>query len=106
MNVLNWFPQVKSNKISIESANRIKPRLVTKLKLEYISTKKDSFTRMVSYFRILEPNSLNIVDQDMNDKGITETKLPFWYNVHDHEFILKVSSQNCKCRVGFETCRI
>ena len=57
---------------------------------------------MLLYFRILEPNSLNIVNQDMNDKGITETNLPFWYNVNDNEFILKVSSQNCKCDVVFE----
>ena len=40
---------------------------------------------MVLYFRILEPNSLNIVNQDMNDKGITETSLHFWYNVNDNE---------------------
>ena len=38
----------------------------------------------------------------MNDKGITETKLPFWYNVNDNDFILKVSSHNCTCYVGFE----
>ena len=36
MNVLNWIPQVKSNNISIESTNRIKPKLLTKLKLIYI----------------------------------------------------------------------
>ena len=35
-------------------------------------------------------------------KGITETNLPFWYNVSDNDFILKASSQNCKCYVGFE----
>ena len=33
----------------------------------------------------------------MNGKGITETSLPFWYNVNDNEFVLEVSSQNCKC---------
>ena len=38
----------------------------------------------------------------MNDKGITETNLPFWYNVNDDEFVLKATSQNCKCCVGFE----
>ena len=38
MDVLNWIPQVKSNNISIESTNRIKPRLLTTLKLRYIST--------------------------------------------------------------------
>ena len=60
------------------------------------------------YFRIVEPDSPNIVNQDMNGKGITETTLPFWYNVNDNECILKVSSQNCKCyanmplNVGFE----
>ena len=32
----------------------------------------------------------------MNDKGITKN-VPFWYNVNDNEFILKVSSQNCEC---------
>jgi hypothetical protein len=57
---------------------------------------------MVLYFRILEPNSLNIVNKDMNDKGITETNLPFWYNVNDNEFVLKVTSHNCKCSIGFE----
>ena len=77
-------------------------RLLTTSKLRYISTKEDDFKRMISYFRILEPNSLNIVYKDMNDKGITETNLPFWYNVNDNEFVLKVTSQNCKCCVGFE----
>ena len=38
----------------------------------------------------------------MNDKGITETNLPFWYNVNDNEFLRKVASQNCKWYVGFE----
>ena len=38
----------------------------------------------------------------MNRKGITDTNLPFWYNVNENEFILKVASQNCKCCVGFE----
>ena len=47
--------------------------------------------------RILEPDSLNIVNQDMNDNGIAKTNLPFWYNVNDNEFILKVSSQKCRC---------
>ena len=50
---------------------------------------------MVLYFRILGPESLSIVDQDMNGKGITETNWPFWYNANDNEFILKGSSQNC-----------
>ena len=102
MNVLNWIPQVKSNYISLEITNIIKPRLLTTLKLKYISRKEDNFKRIVLYFRILEPNSLNIVNQNMNDKGITETNLPLWYNVNDNESILKVSSQNCKCCVGFE----
>ena len=102
MYVLNWIQQVKSNKISIESTNRIKPRLLTALKLKCMSTKEDSLKIMVLYFRILEPNSLNIVNRDMNGKGITETNLPFWYNVNDNEFKLEVSSQNCKCYVGFE----
>ena len=77
MNVLNWTPQVKSNNISIESTNRINPRVLTTLKLNYISTREDKLKRMVLYFRILEPNELNIVNQDMNDKGIAETSLPF-----------------------------
>ena len=44
----------------------------------------------------------------MNDKGIREPNLPFWYNVNANESILKVSSLNCKCyanmplNVGFE----
>jgi len=79
MNVLNWTPQVESNKISVRNTNRIKTRLLTTLKLKYISTKEDNFKRMMLYFRILEPNSLNIVNKDMNDKGNTETNLPFWY---------------------------
>ena len=59
------------------------------------------------YFRILEPNSLNSVNKYMNNTGNTQSNLPFWYNINDNEFILKVSSQNCKCSVGFEKkCRI
>ena len=54
------------------------------------------------YFRILEPNAVNIVSQYMNDTSVTETNLPFWYNVNDTEFIVKVSTQNRKCRAGFE----
>ena len=96
MNVLNWIPQVKSNNISIESTNIIKPRLLTTLELKYISTKEDNFKRMVLYFSILEPIQLNIVNQTMNDKGINE-KMHFWNNVNDNEFVLKVSSQNCNC---------
>ena len=77
MNVLSWIPQVKPNNISVESTNRIKPILLTPLKLRYISRKEDSFKRMVLYFRVLEPNSLNIVIQDMIAKIITETYLHF-----------------------------
>ena len=102
MRGLNWIPQITSNNTSIEGTNRIKTRILTKLKLKYISTKEDSFKRMVLYFRILEPVSVNIVNQDMKDKSISDANLPFWYNVNDNEFILKVSSQNCKCYVGFE----
>ena len=104
MNGLNWIPQIKTNNISIERTNRIKARLLTKLKLIYIyiSTKEYNFKSMVLYFRILEPNSLNIVKQYMYDKSITETILPFWYNTNDDEFVLKVSSHNCRCYVGFE----
>ena len=89
MQVLNWIPQVKSNNISIENANRMRPRLLTHLKLRYISTKEDNFKRMMLYFRILAPDSLNIVNQDMDGKGITETNLLFSYNVNDSEFVLK-----------------
>ena len=39
------------------------------------------------YFRILELNSLNIVNQDMSDKGNTEANLSFWYSINDNEFI-------------------
>ena len=44
---------------------------------------------MVLYFRILEPNAFNIVNQGMNDKGIAETNLLFWYNVIDNEIVIK-----------------
>ena len=66
----------------------MKTRLSTKLKLRYISTKEDYFKRMVLQFRILEPDPLNIVNESMNDKGMTETSLPFWCNVNDNVFIL------------------
>ena len=39
-NALNWIPQLKSNDISINSANRIKPRLLTALRSTYMSTRK------------------------------------------------------------------
>ena len=71
MNILNWIPQVNSNNISIENTDRIKPRLLTILKLKYISTKEDNFKRIVLYCTILEHNLLNIVNPDMNDKGMT-----------------------------------
>ena len=71
MDILNWIPQVNSNNISIESTDRIKPILLTILKLNCISTKEDDFKRIVLYFTILEPNLLNIVNPGMNDKGIT-----------------------------------
>ena len=93
MDVLDWIPQLKSNNISIESTNTIKPSLLTTLKVEYISTQEDAFKRMVLYFRTLETNLFNIANQDMHDEGITETYLPFWYYVNDNEFILKASSQ-------------
>ena len=57
------------------------------------------------YFKISEPDSRNIVNHDMNARGLTEANLPFWYNVNDNEYILKISAQNCKCHtnmVGFE----
>ena len=102
MNGLSWIPTTKANDISIENTKRIKPRSSTKLKLKDISTKEYISKIMVLHFRILEPNSLNSVNQDMYGKGITETNLLFWYKVNDAEFVLKVSSQNCKCYVGFE----
>ena len=52
---------------------------------------------MILYFKVLEPDSLNIVNQDMNEKSIVPKNLPFWYTVDDNEYVLKVSSQNCKC---------
>ena len=72
------------------------------MKLKYVSTNEDNFKRMVLCSKILEPISLNIVNQDMTDKGISETNLSFWYNVNDNEFILNVSSQNCICYVEFQ----
>ena len=46
MNVLIWIPQLKSNNMSIESTNRIKPKLLTALQLNYISTKQGNFKIM------------------------------------------------------------
>ena len=43
MNVLNWIPPAKSNNMSIESANRIKPRLLPALKSIYIYQQKKIF---------------------------------------------------------------
>ena len=57
MIVLNWVPQVKLKNNSIESTNRIKPRLLTTLELISISTKEDNFKRMLIHFRILERNA-------------------------------------------------
>ena len=48
---------------------------------------------MMMYFRILEPDSLNIVNKYMNDKGITQTNLPLWYNINANESTVKVSSK-------------
>ena len=53
MDAFNWITQVKSNNMSIESTNRIEPRLLAILKLRCRSTKEDNFKRMVLYFRIL-----------------------------------------------------
>ena len=33
----------------------------------------------------------------MNEKHIASKNLPFWYNIDVNEYVLKVSSQNCKC---------
>ena len=52
---------------------------------------------MILYFKVLEPESLNIVNQYMNEKNIVSKNLPFWYNIDVNEYVLKVSSQNCKC---------
>ena len=40
INALNWIPQLKSNDMSIDSTNRIKPRLSTALKLEKYINKR------------------------------------------------------------------
>ena len=45
---------------------------------------------MVLYFRILEPVSFNIFNQDMKGKGISETSLPCWYIVTDNELMLEI----------------
>ena len=74
----------QSNNMSFESTSKIKPRLLTTLKLKYVSTNEDNFKRVMMNFRTLEPNSLNIVNKDMNDKGHAETTLPFWYNINDN----------------------
>ena len=47
MYVLIWIPQLESNNMSIESTSRIKPKLLTTLKLKCISTKQDNLKRMV-----------------------------------------------------------
>lgn len=97
MESLNWIPQVRTNNDSVDNTNRYKPRLTTKLTLKYLLCKEDNFKRLMLYFKVLEPDSLNIVNQDMNEKNIVSKNLPFWYNIDDNEYILKVSSQNCKC---------
>ena len=33
----------------------------------------------------------------MNEKKIVSKNLPFWQNIDDNEYVLKVSSTNCKC---------
>jgi len=68
MQGVRWIPQVIS-----------KTRLSIKPKLKCISTREDSFKRMVLYFRIFEPDSLGTVNQCMKDKGITGTNLLSWY---------------------------
>ena len=77
MEVLSWIPQVKSNNISIESTNRMKPRLLTTLKLDIYQQKKIILKEWWCISKILEPHSLSIVNNDMNDQGITQTNLPF-----------------------------
>ena len=106
MDSLNWIPQVKTSNDSVDNTNRYKPRLPTHLTLKYLSSKEDNFKRLILYFKVLEPESLNIVNQDMNEKNIVSKNLPFWYNIDDNEYVLKVSSQNCKCygNVGCGRC--
>ena len=102
MESLNWIPQVRTNNDSVDNTNRYKPRLATKLTLKYLLCKEDNSKRLMLYLKVLEPDSLNIVNQDMNEKGIVAKNLPFWYNIDDNEYILKVSSQNCKCYENVE----
>ena len=97
MDGLNWIPQVRTNHDSVDNTNRYRPRLTTNLTLKYLASKEDNFKRLILYFKVLEPESLNIVNQDMNEKNIVSKNLPFWYNIDDNEYVLKVSSQNCKC---------
>ena len=88
MDSLNWIPQVK-NHDSVDNTNRYKPRLTTNLTLKYLSSKEDNFKRLILYFKVLEPKSLNIVNQDMNKKNIVSKNLPFWYNIDVNEYVLK-----------------
>ena len=97
MDSLNWIPQVRTNHDSVDNTNRYKPKLTTNLTLKYLSCKEDNFKRLIFYFKVLDPQSLNIVNHDMNEKNIVSTNLPFWNNIDDNEYVLKVSSSNCKC---------
>jgi len=101
-NNLNWIPQTKNNDESLQKTDKLKPKLTSNLKLKYISSKEDNFKRIMLYFRVVEPNNLNIVKQDIDNKKLDDAKLPFWYNTDDNEYIIKTSSQNCKCNIEFE----
>ena len=68
MDSLNWIPQVRTNHDSVDNANRYRPILTTNLTLKHLSSKEDNFKRLMLYFKVLDPQSLNIVNQDMNEK--------------------------------------
>ena len=70
MDSLNWVPQVKTNHDSVDNKNRYKPRLTTNLTLKYLSSKEDNFKRLILYFKVLDPQSLNIVNHDMNENKL------------------------------------
>ena len=101
-NNLNWIPQTSNNNESIQKTDKLKPKLTSTLKLKYISSKEDNFKRIMLYFRVVEPDNLNIVKQDIDNKKLTDVKLPFWYNTDDNEYIIKTASQNRKCHIHFE----
>ena len=86
MESLNWIPQVRTHNDSVDNTNRYKPRLTNKLSLKYSLCTEDNFKRFILCFKVLEPDSLNIVTQDMNEKGTVAKNLPFCYNIDDTEY--------------------